>query len=101
MRAGIDTSRARSASFEISLVPLLDFCTTFEFKTMHAHEQEIRELTTRSPFVPFRPIMVTLRGEPLVRVIPATKSGQPRVQPAPKHGNAVFKGNVVKVDFSE
>jgi prevent-host-death family protein len=48
-----------------------------------------------------RPIIVTLRGEPLVRVIPATKSGQPQVRLGRKNGNAVFKGDVVHFDFSE
>jgi prevent-host-death family protein len=48
-----------------------------------------------------RPILVTLRGEPLVRVIPATKSGQATVRLGRKPGNAVFKGDVVHFDFSK
>jgi hypothetical protein len=34
---------------------------SFAFKRMHAHEQEIRELATRSPFVPFT--VITASGE--------------------------------------
>jgi prevent-host-death family protein len=48
-----------------------------------------------------RPIIVTLRGEPLVQVIPVTKSGQPRIRLGRKHGNAVFKGDVVHFAFSK
>jgi prevent-host-death family protein len=48
-----------------------------------------------------RPIIVTLRGEPLVQVMPATKPAQPRVRLGRKRGNAVFKGDVVHFDFSK
>jgi len=48
-----------------------------------------------------KPIIVTLRGEPLVRVIPAAKPGRSRVQLGRKHGNAVFKGDVAQFDFSK
>ncbi len=48
-----------------------------------------------------KPIVVTLRGEPLVRIIPAAKAGQARVRLGNKHGSAVFKGDLVRFDFSE
>jgi prevent-host-death family protein len=38
-----------------------------------------------------KPIIVTLRGEPLVHVVPATKAGQPRGRLGRKHGGAVSK----------
>jgi prevent-host-death family protein len=48
-----------------------------------------------------RPILVTLRGKPLVRVLPATKPGQAGVRLGRKRGNAVFKGDLVHFDFSK
>jgi prevent-host-death family protein len=46
-----------------------------------------------------QPLIVTLRGRPLAKVIPFEEPGETGVKLGSRIGQAVFKGNLVQFDF--
>jgi prevent-host-death family protein len=47
-----------------------------------------------------QPLIVTLRGRPVAKVIPFEEPGETGVKLGSRIGQAVFKGDVVQSDFS-
>jgi prevent-host-death family protein len=48
-----------------------------------------------------QPLIVTLRGKPLVKVVPFDEPGETGVKLGSRIGNAIFKGDIVQFDFSD
>jgi prevent-host-death family protein len=47
-----------------------------------------------------QPLIVTLRGRPVAKVVPFEEPGETSVKLGSRIGRAVFKGDVVQFDFS-
>lgn len=47
-----------------------------------------------------KPLTITLRGEPIAQVVPLFPANQPAVRLGTRLGQAVFKRDLVKIDFS-
>jgi prevent-host-death family protein len=47
-----------------------------------------------------RPLIVTLRGRPIAKVVPFEEPGEAGVKLGSRIGQAVFKGDIVQFDFS-
>jgi prevent-host-death family protein len=48
-----------------------------------------------------QPLIVTLRGKPLAKVVPFDEEGETGVKLGSRIGNAIFKGDAVHFDFSD
>ncbi len=48
-----------------------------------------------------QPLVVTLRGKPVAKVVPFEETGESGVKLGSRIGHAVFKGDVVRFDFSD
>jgi prevent-host-death family protein len=48
-----------------------------------------------------QPLVVTLRGKPVAKIVPFEESGESGVKLGSRIGHAVFKGDVVRFDFSD
>ncbi len=48
-----------------------------------------------------QPLIVTLRGKPLAKVVPFDEPGETGVKLGSRIGNAIFKGDVVHFDFGD
>jgi prevent-host-death family protein len=48
-----------------------------------------------------QPLIVTLRGKPLAKVVPFDEPGETGVKLGSRIGNAIFKGDIVQFDFSD
>jgi prevent-host-death family protein len=47
-----------------------------------------------------QPLIVTLRGRPVAKVVPFEEPGETAVKLGSRTGRAVFKGDIVQFDFS-
>jgi prevent-host-death family protein len=47
-----------------------------------------------------QPLIVTLRGRPVAKVVPFDEPGETGVKLGSRIGQAVFKGDIVQFDFS-
>ena len=48
-----------------------------------------------------QPLIVTLRGQPVAKVVPFEEAGETGVKLGSRIGNAIFKGDIVHFDFSD
>ena len=48
-----------------------------------------------------QPLVVTLRGKPVAKVVPFEDAGETGVKLGSRIGHAVFKGDIVRFDFSD
>jgi prevent-host-death family protein len=48
-----------------------------------------------------QPLIVTLRGQPLAKVVPFEEGAEAGVKLGSRIGNAIFKGDIVHFDFSD
>ena len=48
-----------------------------------------------------QPLVVTLRGKPVAKVVPFEETGKAGVKLGSRIGHAIFKGNIVRFDFSD
>ncbi len=48
-----------------------------------------------------RPLIVTLRGQPVAKVVPFEEGGATGVKLGSRIGNAIFKGDIVHFEFSD
>jgi prevent-host-death family protein len=48
-----------------------------------------------------QPLIVTLRGQPVAKVVPFEEGGETGVKLGSRIGNAIFKGDIVHFDFSD
>ena len=48
-----------------------------------------------------RPLIVTLRGQPVAKVVPFEEGGETGVKLGSRIGNAVFQGDIVHFEFSD
>jgi len=48
-----------------------------------------------------QPLIVTLRGKPVAKVVPCEESGETGVKLGSQIGNAIFKGDIVHFDFND
>ena len=48
-----------------------------------------------------QPLIVTLRGKPVAKVVPCEESGETGVKLGSRIGNAIFKGDIVHFDFKD
>jgi len=48
-----------------------------------------------------QPLIVTLRGQPVAKVVPFEEGGEAGVKLGSRIGNAIFKGDIVHFDFSD
>ena len=48
-----------------------------------------------------QPLIVTLRGQPVAKVVPFDEGGETGVKLGSRIGNAIFKGDIVRFDFSD
>ena len=48
-----------------------------------------------------QPLVVTLRGKPVAKIVPFEEAGESCVKLGSRIGHAVFKGDIVRVDFSD
>jgi prevent-host-death family protein len=48
-----------------------------------------------------QPLIVTLRGQPVAKVVPFEQRGETGVKLGSRIGNAIFKADIVHFDFSD
>ena len=48
-----------------------------------------------------QPLIVTLRGQPVAKVVPFEKEGETGVKLGSRIGNAIFKDDIVHFDFRD
>jgi prevent-host-death family protein len=48
-----------------------------------------------------QPLIVTLRGQPVAKVVPFEEGGEAGVKLGTRIGNAIFKDDIVHFDFSD
>lgn len=48
-----------------------------------------------------QPLVVTLRGKPIARIEPIRSPDEPAVRLGTRRGQAQFRGDIVKFDFSD
>jgi len=48
-----------------------------------------------------QPLIVTLRGRPVAKVVPFDERGETGVRLGSRIGNAIFKGDIVHFDFGD
>jgi len=48
-----------------------------------------------------QPLIVTLRGRPVAKVVPFEERGETGVKLGSRIGNAIFKGDIVHFDFGD
>ena len=48
-----------------------------------------------------QPVIVTLRGRPVAKIVPFEEGGEAGVKIGSRIGKAIFKGDIVHFDFSD
>ena len=48
-----------------------------------------------------QPLIVTLRGQPVAKVVPFDEKGEIGIKLGSRIGNAIFKGDIVHYDFDD